>query len=152
MAFYVDPEEMTGSVANLLLAIDDHAATFTAGGLNTPAIKTRLEGIASSHAGKKRDRDNDKIKAAGSQSAYEGSARNNYQGVSDIVDLMSGAAGKHTPLGQHILNRRKNLTGANKHHAGSSSSNPPSSSSCSCSCSCSCSSSSSCSCSCSSSS
>ena len=139
MSFYVNPEEMTGSVANLLVAIDDHAAEFTAGGLNTPAVKLRLEAISASHAAKKRLRDNDKIQAAGSQSGYEGSARNNYQDVSDIVDLMSGAAGKHTPLGQHVLNQRKNLTGANKHHAGSSSSNPPSSSSCSCSSSSSCS-------------
>ena len=149
MPFTPDPEEFTGCIKNLLKALGDYPAEFTAGEINVLGVTAKLNGIDTAHGAKKQARDNDKIKLAGSQSAYEASGRNNYKAFSDLVDLMAGAVGKSTPLGQHILNQRKNLTGSNQHHAGSSSSTPHSSSSCSCSCSCSSSSSCSCSCSCS---
>ena len=114
---------------NLLKVLTDYPAEIAAGDVNAAGIIAKLTVMETDHGVKKQARDNDKIRLAGSQSTYEGSARTKYTAFSDIVDLMAGAVGKNTPLGQHILNQRKNLTGSTPHHAGSSSSISSSSSS-----------------------
>ncbi|HUZ07924.1 MAG TPA: hypothetical protein VMV89_10610 [Candidatus Paceibacterota bacterium] len=113
----IDPDLLHSNFDSLTAYITDNGTTLTAKGLNPATVQASLAGADTDLTAKKKDRDADKTALTISQQAYADSASVNYKTFSNGVDVVAGALGKETPAGKQVLQFRKNVTGADRHHA-----------------------------------
>jgi len=113
---YVDPDQLHGVMTDLATFITNNSTKITAKGGNPTTLSTSLNGIQTDLSGKKGIRDQKKTDLKNAQQIFADAASNNYAAFSDLIDVVSGTFGKHTPEGQQVLAYRARATGG-AHHA-----------------------------------
>jgi hypothetical protein len=114
---YIDPDELHGALDSFIAFVGDNTDNLTAKGVNPATITTNLTAIRNDLSGKKNVRDTKKTELTVAQQAFVAAGANNYSGFSSLIDVVSGALGKHTPAGEQVLGYRKHLNAAPQHHS-----------------------------------
>jgi hypothetical protein len=120
--------ELMGALDSTLQFITDNTATLTAKGLTPANLTTAINALKTDLSGKDGIQENAKTALKNATLLYEGAAGPAYDAFSSMIDLMSGAVGKTTPLAKQArnirtkLNKKKNGGGSGGSGSSSSSS------------------------------
>ncbi len=106
---YIDPDQLHGALDGLITFTGKNAAAITAGDLDPVGVTTKLTAIRDGLKGTKDIRDGIRTELTTAQQAFAGAAATNYTAFSSLVDAISGALGKTTPLAHQALNYRMHL-------------------------------------------